>query len=98
MTDRILGQRPLRQRDVECPAVSMHLAHAHFDVERRAEQGGAGDERVIFAVLAARIDAELFELADRVTSDRASEPALVKMRGARGDDHRMAPALDELLG
>ena len=75
----------------------MHLARAEHELHRRVEEWRAGDERVVFAELAARIDAERFEFAHGIDRDRSSKPALIEVCRARGDDDRRAPARDEFI-
>src|SRR5437016_577488 len=75
----------------------MHFARTKREVKRRIEDRRVGHERVVLAVLAAWIDAELFELAHGIERDRSSQPALVEMRQARRDDDGDAAACDELL-
>src|SRR5712691_11040485 len=75
----------------------MELARPEHEVHRGVEERRAGDERVVFAELAARIDAERLELAHGIERDRSSKPALIEVCRARGDDDRRAPARDEFL-
>jgi hypothetical protein len=59
------------------------------DRNGRREQRAAGDRGVIFAALAARIDAETLELLAHLAAQRASQPALVEKLRARGHDDRV---------
>src|SRR5438132_6399715 len=75
----------------------MHFSRTEREVERRAKERRVRDERVVFAVLTARVDTKRFELAHGIERHRSAKPALVEMRRTCRDDDRGAAACDELL-
>jgi hypothetical protein len=61
------------------------------DLNRRTEQRAVRDGGVVFATLAAGVDAEARELVRHLRPQRTPDPALIEKHGARSQDDRLGP-------
>ena len=59
--------------------------------QRASKERAVGDDGVVFAALAAGIDAEALRSRQQVSGQRAAEPAAVEQRCACGDDYAPRP-------